>query len=103
MFRVFMLFYPSMSPNASFALISFFLQSLTKAPHNTPAIKITSPGSLEATFVVRSVAAAFGHGYHTHTHTTHGIVADRFLLPQQVAQQKSTCVIRVTHIHESYQ
>ena len=30
------------SPNASFALISFFLHSLTKAPdNNTPAIKIT--------------------------------------------------------------
>ena len=60
----FTLFYPSTSPNASFALISFFLLSLTKAPdNNTPAIKITSsPVSLEAMFVARFVAAAFWRG-----------------------------------------
>jgi len=35
------LFYPSMSPNASFALISFFLHLLTKTTDNhTPEIKI---------------------------------------------------------------
>jgi len=60
----FTLFYPSMSPNASFALISFFLHSLAKAPdNNTPAIKITSSSvSLEAMFVVHFVAAAFWRG-----------------------------------------
>ena len=60
----FTLFYPSTSPNASFALISFFLRSLTKAPaNNTPAIKITSSSvSLEAMFVTRFVAAALWRG-----------------------------------------
>ena len=62
---LFTLFYPSTSPNASFALISFFLHSLTKAPdNNTPAIKITSSSvSLEARFVARFVAAAFWRGW----------------------------------------
>ena len=45
-------------------LLAFFLPSLTKArDNNTPAIKITSSSaSLEATFVVRFVAAAFWRG-----------------------------------------
>jgi len=94
---VFTLFYPSTSPNASFAFISFFLQSLTKAPHdNTPAIKITSPVSLEATFVVRSVAAAFGHGYHTHTHnnTWHGC--------GQIFVAAASCATKVYVCHQGY-
>jgi len=58
------MFYPSTSPNASFALISFFLHSLTEAPDNDTPIKITSssPVSLEAMFVTRFVAAAFLRG-----------------------------------------
>ena len=60
----FTLFYPLMSPNASFALISFFLHSLTKAPDDsTSGIKLTSSSvSLEAVFVARFVAAAFWPG-----------------------------------------
>ena len=59
----FTLFYPSMSPNASFALISFFLHSLPKAPDNTAAIKITSSSvSHEAMFVASLGAAAFWRG-----------------------------------------
>ena len=64
MLRVFPLFYPSTSPNASFELISFFLHSLRKAPdNNTLTIKIASSSvSLEAIFVARFVAAAFWRG-----------------------------------------
>jgi len=60
----FTLFYPSMSPNVSFELISFFLHSLRKAPDsNSPSIKIPSSSvSLEAMFVARFVAAVFRRG-----------------------------------------
>jgi len=76
-----MLFYPSTSPKASFVLISFF-HSLTKvADNNTPAVKITSLSvSVEATFVAHFVTVQ----------RHFGMVAERFLLLQQVAQQKST-------------
>ena len=54
--------------------------------NNTPAIKITSSSvSLEAMFVARFVAAAFD------------VVADTFLLLQQVAQQKSATKVYVCH------
>jgi len=64
MCSVFFTFSPSMSPNALFKLISFFLHSLRKAPDNsTPAIKIPpSSVSLETMFVARFVAAAFWRG-----------------------------------------
>ena len=90
MFRVFTLFYPSTSPNASFKLISFFVHSLTKAPdNNTPATKIPPVSvSLELSCLLRILLQLH-----------FGVVADRFLLLQQVAQkspqQKSACVIRV--------
>jgi len=60
----FTLFYPSTSLNAlMFALISFFLHSLTKAVDNNTLIKIISSSvSLEAMFVARFVAAAFWRG-----------------------------------------
>jgi len=47
-----------------YALISFFLHSLTKSPdNNTPAVKTTASSmSLEAMFVARFVAAAFWRG-----------------------------------------
>jgi len=68
------------------ALISFFLHSLTKmSANNTTAIKvISSCVSLEAMFL----AAAFYHDF--------GMVGDRFLLLQQVAQQKSATSLRVS-------
>jgi len=88
----FTLFYPSTSPNASFALISFFLHSLTKAPdNNTPAIKITSSSvSLEAMFVARFVAAAFWRGCGQINFCCYS------KLRNTSPQQKSTCVIGVS-------
>jgi len=81
-FICFMLIYSSMSPNASMVLISFFLPSLTKAPdNNTPAIKITSIHHR-----LRQLKPCL---LHVLLQLHFGVVVDRFLLLQQVAQQKS--------------
>ena len=88
----FTLFYPSTSPKASFALISFLLNLLTTASGNSaPAIKVTlSFVSLEAMFVARFVAAAFWRGC--------GLLLPNcgLLLLQQVGQQKSAKSLRVS-------
>ena len=76
---------------------AFFLHSLTKAAdNNTPEIKIASSSvSLKPRLLRVLLQLHFG------------VVADRFLLLQQVAQQKSatkvyTCVTRGTGLHNTF-
>jgi len=82
----FTLFYPSTSPDASFALISFFLTLIKKTDDHTPEIKIPSLSvSLKPSLLRVLLQLHFG------------VVADRFLLLQQVAQQKSATKVCVCH------
>ena len=67
-------------------LLAFFLHSLTKAPdNNAPAIKITCLCHLKPCLLRVLLQLHVG------------VVADRFLLLQQVAQQKSVTKVHVCH------
>ena len=68
-------------------LIAFFLRSLTKAPdNNTPAIKIHNRLRYLKPCLLRVLLQLH-----------FGVVSDRFLLLQQVAQQKSAAKVYVCH------